>query len=129
MDLPTILIIDDEKEFLDFMRKGLEPAGYKVITAEDGDSGVTKAQVLKPDLIICDIKMPKKDGFVVLKEIRQDKELRLAPFIMLTAVNEFNKVKKAYEDDADLYVTKPVEFAKLLKQIPLLLNLQKYKRD
>jgi two-component system alkaline phosphatase synthesis response regulator PhoP len=129
MGKTKILVIDDEKDFLDLMKKALEPAGYEVIIANDGDEGVTKAKACKPDLVICDIKMPKKDGFQVLKEMRQNDEFRRTPFIMLTVVDDFKKVEEAYDDEADFYVTKPVKFDKLLKNIPLLLNLQKSKKE
>jgi len=126
---PKILVIDDEKEFLDFMLKGLRPAGFEVVTAEDGEAGLATARIFRPDIVICDIKMPKKDGFEVLSEIRKDESFNTVPFIMLTAVGDFKKVKKAYDDEADFYVTKPVEFAKLLQQIRLLLNLKAVRRE
>jgi len=129
MNKTKILVIDDEEDFLDLMRNGLEPQGYEVITATDGTNGLAKAKVSKPDLVICDIKMPKKDGFQVLKEMRQDAELRRIPFIMLTVVDEFKKVEEAYDEEADFYVTKPVKFDVLLKNISLLLNLQKAKKE
>jgi len=129
MEKPKILLIDDEKEFLDFMTKGLGPAGYNVVTAEDGGTGLIKARMFRPDLIICDIRMPNKDGFEVLSEIRKDETFNRVPFIMLTAVDELKKIEKAYDQEADFYVTKPVEFAKLLQQIMLLLNLSDAKKE
>ena len=66
MDKTKILIIDDEKDLLDLLKEKLELEGYEVVTASDGEEGLISAQVCEPDLIICDIKMPKKDGFEVL---------------------------------------------------------------
>ncbi len=127
MAKPKILLIDDEKEFLDFMLKGLLPSGYEVLTAEDGDAGLIKARMFRPDMIICDVKMPIKNGFEVLSQIRKDPSFNRVPFIMLTAVDDLKKAEKAYDQEADFYVTKPVEFAKLLQQITLLLNLSEKK--
>lgn len=129
MDKPKVLLIDDEREFLDFMSKGLGAAGYSVVTAEDGGTGLIKARMFRPDLIICDIRMPNKDGFEVLSEIRRDATFNRVPFIMLTAVDDLKKAEKAYDKEADFYVTKPVEFARLLQQIPLLLNLGGTKKE
>ncbi|UCD55093.1 MAG: response regulator [Candidatus Omnitrophota bacterium] len=123
-----ILVIDDEKEFLHLIKEKLELEGYEVITASDGEEGLISAQVCEPDLVICDIKMPKKDGFEVLKELKQHANFR-APFIMLTVVDDFDKIKEAYEYAADFYITKPVELYKLSKNIKILLNLSKSKKN
>lgn len=117
-----ILIIDDEKDFLDSLKDVLESEDYGVTTARDGQEGLIKAKVTKPDLIICDIRMPKKDGFEVLKSLRKDLKIG-SPFIMLTALDDFRKAKEAYADKADFYVTKPVDPFMLLKNIRTLLNL------
>ena len=127
MDKTKILIIDDEKDLLDLLKEKLELEGYEVVTASDGEEGLISAQVCEPDLIICDIKMPKKDGFEVLKELKQRANFR-APFIMLTVVDDFDKIKEAYEEEADFYITKPVELYKLLKNIKILLNLAQSKK-
>ena len=127
MGKTKILVIDDEKDLLDLLKEKLELEGYEVVTAGDGEEGLISAQVCAPDLIICDIKMPKKDGFEVLKELKQHANFR-APFIMLTVVDDFDKIKEAYEDKADFYITKPVELHKLSKNIKILLNLAQSKK-
>ena len=127
MDKTKILVIDDEKELLDLLKEKLELEGYEVVTAGNGEEGLISAQVCEPDLIICDIKMPKKDGFEVLKELKQRANFR-APFIMLTVVDDYDKIKKAYEEEADFYITKPVELYKLSKNIKILLNLAQSKK-
>lgn len=123
-----ILIIDDEKDFLSMLGEQLGLENYDVFTALDGEEGIAKAKSHKPGLVICDVRMPKKDGFEVLKVLRQDANFS-APFIMLTAVDDFDKVKKAYDNQVDFYVTKPVELNKLLKNIRLLLNLSKNRAE
>ncbi len=128
MGKTKILVIDDEKELLALLKERLELEGYEVITASDGEEGLISAQVCEPDLVICDIKMPKKDGFEVLKELKQHANFR-APFIMLTVVDDFDKIKEAYEDEADFYITKPVELHKLSKNIKILLNLAENKKE
>ena len=123
-----ILIIDDEQDFLDLVSERLKLEGYDVITAFDGENGLQKAKTWHPDLIICDVKMPKKDGFEVLKNLRQETNIRV-PFIMLTVVDDFEKIKEAYDEEADFYVTKPVELASLSKNIQILLNLSKTRKE
>jgi CheY-like chemotaxis protein len=125
MERSRILIIDDEKDFLDSLKLGFESEGYEIVTAQDGEEGLAKAKDIRPDLIICDIRMPKKDGFMVLKEIRQDVILRRIPFIMLTVIDDFERLKDAYQDEADFYVTKPVELFILTKNVRTLLNLSR----
>ncbi len=124
MDKARILLIDDEEDFLLLMKKNLESQGYEIITATDGDLGIEKARAFKPDLVICDWSMPKKNGFEVLKEFRKDKSLR-APFIMLTAMDDFDKVRKAYDSEADFYAPKTLELDKLYRRITTILNLSK----
>lgn len=120
-----ILLIDDEKELLELIGEQLAIAGYEVITAENGEDGIIKARMLNPDLVICDMHMPKKDGFAVLRELKNNNFT--APFIMLTVEDKFDKIKKAYDEEVDFYITKPVELEKLLKNIKILLNISKNK--
>ncbi|MCQ9207485.1 MAG: response regulator [Omnitrophica bacterium] len=124
MGKARILLIDDEEDFLLLMKKNLELQGYEIITATDGDLGLEKARSLKPDLVICDWSMPKKNGCEVLKEFRKDKSLRI-PFIILTAVDDFDKVREAYDSEVDFYAPKTIELQKLYKRITTILNLSK----
>ncbi len=123
-----VLIIDDEKDFVGLLKEKFELEGYEVLTAFDGEEALTKTRELLPDIIICDVRMPKKDGFEVLKELKKAPSFR-TPFIMLTAVNDFEKIKEAYNFDADFYVTKPVELKKLLKNVRILLNLSRLRSE
>ena len=122
MDKVKILIIDDEEDFLMLLKKKLESVGYEVITAGDGEEGIEKAETEKPNMVICDWAMPKKNGFEVLKELRERGSLH-APFVMLTALDDFDKVKKAYDSEADFYVPKTITLDALVKRIRTLLNI------
>lgn len=124
MKKPTVLLIDDEQDFLLLMTKKITSEGYRVIGAVDGEDGIAKARAHKPDLVMCDLKMPKKDGFAVLKELRQKRNFR-GPFIILTNLDDFDKVKKAYECKADFYVSKTVSPDKLMRKVRMLLNISK----
>jgi len=124
MEKNKILIIDDEQKLLDLLRLSLEMENYKVITARDGEEGLAKIKEHDPDLIICDIIMPKVDGYEVLRQVKQG-DKKWVPFIMLSAVTDFKKIEQAYEGDIDFYLTKPVEPVILLKNIKTLLSLAK----
>jgi CheY-like chemotaxis protein len=123
MEGAKILVIDDESRYRDLMRDKLESEGFEVILACDGEEGLERARGTKPDLIICDMKMPKKDGFDVLKALRKDSDLH-TPFIMLTAVDDFENIKSAYEYEANFYVTKPVFYKKLFDSTNLMKNIR-----
>lgn len=124
MGKAKILVIDDEKEILALLKEQLEFRNYEVITSTDGDDGLRKARELRPNLVICDINMPKKDGFIVLRELRET-QMEHVPFIMLTVLDGFHYAKKSYDYQADFYVAKPVEIGKLVKNIRILLSLSK----
>lgn len=123
MDKEKILVIDDEVGFLEVLSTALKTSGYEVVTAVDGEEGLSKAKSEKPNLVICDIKMPKRDGYGVLKAIREELDPNL-PVIMITAVEDFKSVEAAYECNADFFLSKPVEIAMLKRNVRTLLNLR-----
>lgn len=83
-----VLVVDDDENTRRFLSVALEANGYEAVTAEDGDDGFQKVQELKPDLILLDVMMPKKTGFVLFKQLRRKDEFKDIPVIMLTAVAE-----------------------------------------
>jgi len=83
-----VLVVDDEENTRRFLSVALEANGYEAVTAEDGDDGLAKVQESKPDLILLDVMMPKKTGFVLFKQLRRQEEFKDIPVIMLTAVAE-----------------------------------------
>ena len=99
-----ILVVDDERSIAEILKYNLEKEGFEVILAYDGEEALERLEQDKPDLILLDIMLPKKDGFAVCREIRAQKEI---PIIMLTArETEVDKVL-GLELGADDYVTKP----------------------
>lgn len=109
-----VLVIDDEKAIADIIKFNLEQEGYTVDTANDGEEGIGKVHTWKPDLVLLDIMMPKKDGFQVLKEIRSSYNF---PVIMLTAKEaEVDKVL-GLELGADDYMVKPFSMRELVARV------------
>jgi len=101
---PTVLVIDDDPEMLQLLKRTLELKGYHVDLATDGVYGMAVLRETKPDLVLLDIMMPGPDGYQVLDSIRQHSE---TPVIMVTAKCEVDSLQKALALGADDYVRKP----------------------
>lgn len=117
-----ILVVDDDPLQLKLVDAVASKAGYEVLTAPDGKSGLDRARELHPDLIIMDIMMPEMDGYTALEAIRQAEGLKHIPVIMVTAVGFDMNRKMALEMGADDYITKPFGVKDLLERIEKLLN-------
>lgn len=102
--MATILIIEDEPELVKVLRSYLEQAGFKVLTAYRGDSGLSTWENKQPDLVILDLNLPGMDGLDVAREIRREGD---TPIIMLTARVEEMDQLIGLELGADDYITKP----------------------
>lgn len=79
-----ILLIEDEELLTDLLQRKLTQEGYEVLTARDGEEGLKMIKEIKPNLILLDIIMPKKNGFEVMEEIIKDKELKKIPIIIIS---------------------------------------------
>jgi CRP-like cAMP-binding protein/CheY-like chemotaxis protein len=112
-----ILIIDDEDIIRGVAAKILKNAGYNIIQANNGKTGVSLASQMKPDLILCDIMMPELDGFDVLQLLSKSPETAIIPFVFLTAKTEQMDFRKGMEMGADDYIIKPFNQKELLNAI------------
>lgn len=112
-----ILIIDDAEFILESTSTLLKFEGYDVYTAEDGVKGLEAAFSIYPDLILCDISMPKLDGYGVLENVRNTKETETTPFIFLTAFTEKANMRAAMERGADDFLVKPYSRDELVAAI------------
>jgi DNA-binding response OmpR family regulator len=128
MEQKTILVVDDEEGFTDTVRMMLEViGGYKVISAANGKEAVKKAHLIKPDLILMDIRMPEMDGLHALQLLKEDDETVAIPVIMLTACDEdIYKMEAAQLYDED-YLVKPVKAADLVARVEKTLKRRKQK--
>ena len=109
-----ILIIDDEEIIRKFLRINLLKWGYEVKEAMDGLQALEQLGNDNYDLLICDILMPNKNGWEVLKEVRLNPKTKDIPVIVLTAKNEDSDMFKGYESGANYYITKPFTKDQLL---------------
>lgn len=112
-----ILIIEDNADIRESSVEILELAGYEVLEADNGKTGVELAQQHLPDMILCDIMMPELDGYGVLYLLSKNAETENIPFIFLTAKAERADMRKGMEMGADDYLTKPFDDMELLNTI------------
>jgi DNA-binding response OmpR family regulator len=110
-----ILVIEDEPQMLLGLRDNLELEGYEVVTASDGEDGLSKAISAAPDLVILDITLPRKNGFEVCRELRA--RANPTPVVMLTARSQETEKVLGLELGADDYVTKPFSITELLARV------------
>jgi CheY-like chemotaxis protein len=120
--MAKIMIVDDEENVRVAANMVLTSKGHSVTNVEDG---VTALELIKknlPDVIVCDIEMPKLKGFDVLKELRKDPATSAIPFIFLTGKTEMTYMTKAMELDVDDFLTKPFTAEQLLAAIDVQLK-------
>jgi DNA-binding response OmpR family regulator len=115
-----VLIVDDEEVIRKFLRIHLAKLGYEVEEAADGDQALEQLGKDNFDLLICDILMPKKDGWEVIKEVKSNPRTKNLPVIVLTAKNEDSDMFKGYDLGANYYMTKPFTKAQLLYGLKLM---------
>lgn len=111
--LPRVLVIEDNKELTGYL-KGLLGSEYNVLTADDGISGVEQALGHVPDIILCDVMMPGKDGYQVCTELKNDLRTNHIPIVMLTARADAGSRITGLECGADAYLTKPFDKKELM---------------
>lgn len=130
---PKILVVDDDPDIRRAITRVLESREYVVVTAVDGENGLDKIREERPDLLILDLLMPRKDGFAVVRELKESpKYARHAkmPILILTSVRE-DASRRRYEletglrMDVDDYVEKPIPPLDLLHRVERLLSKQK----
>ena len=121
---PLILIVDDNPANVEILQMRLMANSYDVITAKDGDMGLTMARDKLPDLILLDIMMPKMDGFEVCRQLKGDPTLPFMPIILVTAKTESKDVVAGLEAGGDEYLTKPVDHASLVARVKSMLRIK-----
>ncbi|MFO0865214.1 MAG: response regulator [Gemmataceae bacterium] len=112
----TVLVIDDDEALRSALEAFLVSRGYRVVTAEDGEAGIETAKAHRPDLVVVDMMMPKKSGFLVLDALKQDPKSGIK-IVMITA-NEGSR-HRAYAEilGADAYLRKPFAMDQFYKTI------------
>lgn len=115
--MEKILVIEDQENFSSNLAEFLTLEGFEVLVAEDGLKGLHLALALHPDLILCDLQLPKISGFEILQEIRQNLTTAKIPFIFLTASANEDASSQALKMGANSYLIKPIMLSNLLQII------------
>lgn len=120
--MTKVLIIDDDPDSLDTLDELLQQQNFETLKAADGEQGIQLAQEQHPNLIICDVMMPKLDGYALLSELRNQEITARIPFIFLTGKADRSDLRLGMELGADNYLTKPLNKKDLLRAITVCLS-------
>jgi two-component system cell cycle response regulator len=124
--MKTILIIDDSRLIREMLKDVLEPAGYRLVEAENGKQAIAQARGHRPDLIIIDIVMPHMDGIDATRILSRTTETARIPIIILTSRTSTADIKSALEAGAVDYITKPFDGVELLGRVNSALKIKEF---
>ena len=113
----TVLVIDDDPVILELLRVNFEIEGLDVICAADGEEGFRRAKAERPDIVISDIMMPRRDGLQLLTDLKGDPTTQHLPVILLSAKAQKTEVKQGLDLGADDYITKPFDPLELIDRL------------
>lgn len=117
-----ILVVDDEPHIVKLLKINLEQAGYLVVTAADGIEALEQVKLEKPDLITLDIRMPGKDGWQVINEIKQDPKTRDIPIFVISQCSDVDSVVRGFGEGVVLYLTKPFNPLEVIQFVTQIFN-------
>lgn len=113
----TILVADDDELVRETLENALSTAGYKAYSVGDGAAGISWARAIKPDLMLCDIKLPKVNGFEVVRELRRASETARMPFFLFSGLQHEDVKRASTLVGAEDFIAKPVDIRNLLGRI------------
>ena len=105
----TVLLIDDEKPWLEVLSLAMENEPFKIVTAESGEMALKKMHTKTPDLILSDVRMPVMNGFDLFEKVRNDPKLKQVPYVFMSSLDDYDAKRVAKEIGADDYVIKPFD--------------------
>lgn len=125
---PHVLLVDDDREIIESMRYALEASGFEVSIARDGNQGLALAEKTTPDLLILDMMMPKRSGFLVLEQLRREGNDRVR-VIMITGNEGSRHQQYAELLGVDDYIRKPFSMDRLIESARKLLAVKRESAD
>ena len=117
MRMKKVLIIEDSPMVRENIAEFLEFKGYDILVATNGKDGFELARQNMPHIIVCDVKMPKTDGFEVLDLLKRDGTTCQIPFVFLSALSQKDDLERGLKSAADAYLIKPVSMEALIQTI------------
>ncbi|MEO8214810.1 MAG: ATP-binding protein, partial [Myxococcales bacterium] len=115
-DSPLVVVIEDDDDLRTYIAETLSRK-YRVRTAADGEEGLELIRVWRPDAVVCDVAMPRKDGYRVCQEIRADRNLKMIPILLLTARRHVDRIVEGFDAGASDYLMKPFHVQELLARL------------
>ena len=115
--MSRVLVVDDDPVILELLRINFEIEGFEVLRASDGEEGLRRARDEAPDVVLCDIMMPRLDGLQLLTTLRADPATARLPVVLLSAKAQNVEVERGLSLGADDYVTKPFDPLELLDRV------------
>lgn len=115
--MKTILIAEDEEDLLDIVGSVFRDAGYEVLKSSSAEEALRISESAPADLIICDVRMGKMDGFTLLEKLKAKENAKQIPFIFLTAYDDREGMKRGMSLGANAYITKPFDMDDLLERV------------
>ncbi|MCZ6792138.1 MAG: response regulator [Planctomycetota bacterium] len=125
----TILVVDDEQRNLLILESLLAPLGHRIVCASSGQEALDLVAKEPPDAVLLDVMRPGLDGFTVCRQLKGDEQTRLIPVIMVTALDGVADKVKAFESDADDFLTKPVNRMELNARVRSCLRIKSLNDD
>lgn len=119
----TILIVDDEPNIVISLEFLMKREGFNVAVATDGEDAIKTMEADKPDLVLLDVMMPRKDGYEVCQQIRATPDWQSVKIVMLSAKSRDTEIAKGLALGADAYITKPFSSKDLVQQVKRLLGI------
>jgi class 3 adenylate cyclase len=121
---PRLLIVDDNETNRDILVTRLEPQGYELLQAVDGEDALAAIREHQPDLVLLDVMMPKLDGVEVTRRVKGDASLPFTPIILVTAQADTKDVVSGLNAGADEYLTKPIDHTALVARVKSMLRIK-----
>ena len=118
----TVLVVDDDPVIVRLLQVNFEMEGYTVLTAGDGQEAIDQVRNNRPDVVVCDIMMPKFNGLEVVEELQKDEATAGVPVLLLSAKAQTSEIQRGLDAGAADYVTKPFDPLELIERVQQVLD-------
>jgi DNA-binding response OmpR family regulator len=119
----TVLLVDDDRDILTAMKIALEELGPQILLATNGDEALTQADAHSPDLVVLDMMLPKRSGFLVMEKLKRGKKRSDPPRVVMVTGNQGSRHKVYAESlGVDVYLNKPFRMERLVESVKKLLS-------